>query len=62
MYQVSCEWDRHGWLVGRSVDASVLIDHASVGLARACPNYLSTMYNPIQRNNLNSRSLSSIPI
>ena len=29
-----------GRLVGRSVDARVPVDHASVGLAQACPNYM----------------------
>ena len=36
---VSREWDGHGRSVGRSVDARVPLDHASVGLAQARPNY-----------------------
>ena len=35
---VSREWDGHGRSVGRSVDARGPVDHASVGLAQACPN------------------------
>ena len=41
---VSHEWDGHGrsvgWSVGRSVDARGPIDHTSVGLAQARPNYV----------------------
>ena len=36
---VSREWDRHGRLVGRSVDLYGPIDHDSVGLAQARPNH-----------------------
>ena len=35
---VSREWDGHGWSVSWSVDARGPVDHASVGLAQACPN------------------------
>ena len=44
---VSREWDRHGRLVGRtvgwSVDARGPVDHASVGLTQARPNYNHTL-------------------
>ena len=40
---VSREWDGHGRsvgrLIGRSVDARGPVDHNSVGLAQARPNY-----------------------
>ena len=36
---VSREWDGHGRSVGRSVDARAPVDHDSVGLAQARPNY-----------------------
>ena len=36
---VSCEWYGHGRLVGWSVDACVPVDHISVGLTQARPNY-----------------------
>ena len=36
---VSREWDRHSRSVGRSVDAHGPVDHDSVGLAQAHPNY-----------------------
>ena len=37
---VSHEWDGYGRSVGRSVDAHGPVDHDSVGLAQARPNYL----------------------
>ena len=48
---VSREWDGHGRSVGRSVDRSVgrsvdargPVDHDSVGLAQARPNYISAV-------------------
>ena len=36
---VSREWDGHGRSVGWSVDARGPVDHASVGLTQARPNY-----------------------
>ena len=42
---VSCEWDKHGQLVGRSVDACVPIDHASVGLTHARPNEVNVKFS-----------------
>ena len=40
---VSREWDGHGRSVGRSVDARGPVDHDSVGLAQARPNYISAV-------------------
>ena len=41
---VSHDWDRHSQLVdqsvGQSVEPRVPVDHASMRLAQACPNYV----------------------
>ena len=39
---LSCEWDGHG----RSVNARVPIDHASVGFAQACPKNDKYIFTP----------------